>query len=119
MANRKNEVCVRCRGAIEPQQSAIAISLFAQTLGMGKRKASKSERIYLCPQCAVVTGMGDEPPKGQPLNVAAYRIIRNLVGSDPIVVDKAWQELSQAIAPDAAALPPAEILPPATRRLAS
>jgi hypothetical protein len=112
MSNRKNEICVRCRSHIEPQESAVGISLFAQTLGMGKRKASKSERIYLCPQCAVVTAMGDEPPKGQPLNVAAYRIIRNLVGSDPAVCGKAWEELSHSILPSRT-LPEAEILPPA------
>jgi hypothetical protein len=111
LANRKQESCVRCRAQIEPQESAVGISLFAQTLGMGKRKASKSERIYLCPQC-VVTAMGDEPPKGQPLNVAAYRIIRNLVGSDPAVCGKAWEELSRSIVPNRT-LPEAEILPPA------
>lgn len=110
MANRKNEICIRCRSQIEPHESAVAISLFCQTVGMGKRRASKSQRIYLCPQCAVVAAMGEEPPKGQPLNVAAYTIIRNLVGADPTVVGKAWQELSQSLS---ASLPPAEILPPA------
>lgn len=115
MANRKNEICVRCRCQIEPQMPAVAISLFCQTLGMGKRRASKSERIYLCPQCATVTAMGDEPPKGQPLNVAAYRIIRNLVGNDPSVVGKAWEELSRELTAEPPALEPAEILPPSKR----
>jgi hypothetical protein len=104
-------MCIRCHNVIEPQEPAVAISLFCQTLGMGKRKASKSERIYLCPRCATVAAMGEEPPKGQPLNVAAYRIMRNLVASDPAVVGKAWEELSQSIV-SSPALPAAEIIPP-------
>ena len=112
VANRKNEVCIRCGCQIEPQEPAVAISLFCQTLGMGKRKASKSERIYICPRCATVAAMGAEPPKGQPINVAAFKIIRNLVGSDPAVVGKAWEELSQSIAPGTDQLPAAEIIPP-------
>src|SRR5436305_4190648 len=114
MAFRKNETCIRCREQIEPQDSAVGISLFCQTLGMGKRRASKSERIYLCPQCATVAAMGEEPPKTQPLNVAAYRIIRNLVATDPSVIGKAWEELSQQVT-SPAQLPTAEVLPPERR----
>lgn len=116
MPVRNAETCVRCHEKIERHESAVAISLFCQTVGMGKRRASKSERIYLCPQCSVVTAMGDEPPKGQPLNVAAYRIIRNLVGSDPEVAGKAWEELNNAVGiPTPPALTVGEVLPPARR----
>ena len=113
MGFRKNEICVRCRTQIAPDQPALGISIFAQTLGMGtKRKASKSERIYICPQCSVVTAMGDEPPKGQPFNVAVYRVIRNMVGTDGAVVAKAWEELNQAVITPPG-LPTGEVLPPA------
>lgn len=110
MPFRKNEICIRCARRIEPQEPGLTIVILAYTLGMGKRKSSKSERIYLCPQCAVVTAMGDSPSKSQPINAAAYRQVRNLVGSQPDVVGKAYEELSQAIA--AGELTEGEVLPP-------
>lgn len=112
MAFRKNEICIRCSSQIEPQEPGLAIVLFCQTLGMGKRKTSKSERIYLCPQCAVVTAMGDSPAKSQPINAAAYRQVRNLVGTQPDVVEKAYAELNQCLTNMAMELPQAEVLPP-------
>jgi|ERR1051326_2218599 hypothetical protein len=114
MAFRKNEICIRCSGPIRPEEPGLALVLLAQTLGMGKRKSSKSERIYLCSQCAVVTAMGDSPSKSQPINAAAYRQIRGLVATQSDVVNEAWKELNRrAIADSMPQLPEGEVLPPA------
>jgi len=117
MPFRKNEVCIRCNGPIRPEEPGLALVILAQTLGMGKRKSSKSERIYLCAQCAVVTAMGDSPTKSQPINAAAYRQIRGLVATQSDVVNVAWQELSRRVNAEAPQLAEGEVLPPAPRVL--
>ena len=63
---RQPQLCCssRCLREIQPTEKAVALTIFAQTLGMGKRRTSKSERLFLCPQCAYrVAGVEKEPSK--------------------------------------------------------
>src|SRR6202008_2775985 len=66
---------------MEPGQKSVAIYLFAQTVGIRPRLKSASQRICFCPQCSVSLAMGP-PPEGA-LNIAAWQMIRDLVGGDP------------------------------------
>jgi hypothetical protein len=65
--------------------------MFAQTVGVRPRQKSASQRICFCPQCSVSLAMGP-PPEGA-LNVAAWNMIRELVGSDPALTEAAWESL--------------------------
>jgi hypothetical protein len=115
MPVRKPQICIVCKEPIETNQSAVGISLFSQTVGMGKQRTSKSERLYLCPQCALHAAIGQEPPKSQPFNVAAYKILRYLIAADPDVMGEAFKELRHSLTLPVGQV---EVLPPA-RRLAS
>ena len=66
--------------------------MFAQTVGIRPRQKSSAQRICFCPQCAVSLAMG-LPPEGA-LNLAAWEMIRDLVGSDPALNQAAWETLS-------------------------
>lgn len=115
MPVRKPQACIGCARKIETNERAAALSLFSQTVGMGKQRTSKSERLYLCTQCAVVTAMGDPPPRSHPIEVAAYRTLRHLVATDPAVVEAAYVSLHDAVVTPA--LPEPEFLPPARHQL--
>jgi len=65
--------------------------MFAQTVGIRPRQKSSAQRICFCPQCSVSLAMGP-PPEGA-LNVAAWKMIRELVGSDPALNQAAWESL--------------------------
>jgi hypothetical protein len=65
--------------------------MFAQTVGIKPRQKSTAQRICFCPQCSVSLAMGP-PPEGA-LNIAAWNMIRDLVGADPALNDAAWDEL--------------------------
>lgn len=65
--------------------------MFAQTVGIRPRQKSSAQRICFCPQCSVSLAMGP-PPEGA-LNVAAWKMIRDLVGSDPALNQAAWESL--------------------------
>lgn len=115
MGTRKAETCVRCDGAIEINESAVVMFLYCQTVGIPKRQKSPAQRLYLCAKCAVVAAMGEKPKNG-PLNSAAYNMVRHLVGQDPSVTEKAWEELHDNVMPPGSKTLPApaqEILPPA------
>ena len=66
--------------------------MFAQTVGVKPRMKSQAHRISFCPQCSVSLAMGP-PPEGA-LNVAAWDMIRDLVGSDPALNQAAWESLN-------------------------
>jgi len=57
---------------------------------------------------------GKEPSKTAPFDIAIFKILLDLVGSDPDVAHEAWKQLQQRreslLRP---ALPEPEILPPA------
>jgi hypothetical protein len=65
--------------------------MFAQTVGIRPRQKSAAQRICFCPQCSVSLAMGP-PPEGA-LNLAAWNMIRDLVGADPALNQAAWENL--------------------------
>jgi hypothetical protein len=65
--------------------------MFAQTVGIKPRQKSAAQRICFCPQCSVSLAMGP-PPEGA-LNLAAWNMIRDLVGADPALNQAAWESL--------------------------
>ena len=83
--------CLRCNREIEPGHKSVAVYMFAQTVGIRPRQKSAAQRICFCPQCSVSLAMGP-PPEGA-LNMAAWRMIRDLVGSDPALNQAAWETL--------------------------
>lgn len=65
--------------------------MFAQTVGVRPRQKSGARRVCFCPQCSVSLAMGP-PPEGA-LNVAAWIMIREVVGADPALTEAAWEGL--------------------------
>jgi hypothetical protein len=88
----ENMHCLRCNRELGPGQKSVALYMFAQTVGIRPRQKSTAHRISFCPQCAVSLAMGP-PPEGA-LNMAAWDMIRDLVGSDPALNEAAWENLS-------------------------
>ena len=84
--------CLRCNCPLEPGHKSVALYIFAQTVGIKPRQKSAAQRISFCPQCAVSLAMGP-PPEGA-LNMVAWDLIRDLVGSDPALNQAAWETLS-------------------------
>jgi hypothetical protein len=91
MGPLENLFCLRCNQEIEAGQKSVAVYMFAQTVGVRPRQKSGAQRICFCPQCSVSLAMGP-PPEGA-LNVAAWQMIRDLVGSDPALTEAAWENL--------------------------
>jgi hypothetical protein len=81
-----------CNREIEAGSKSVALYMFAQTVGIKPRQKSGAHRISFCPQCSVSLAMGP-PPEGA-LNMAAWDMIRDLVGSDPALNQAAWESLS-------------------------
>lgn len=94
---RSLQICCSslCRREIQPDESAVAISCFAQTVGMGKQRTSKSQRYFLCPQCATRIASEKEPSKNAPFDVAIFRILLDLVGAVPDVTEATFAQLQQ------------------------
>jgi hypothetical protein len=95
---RQPQICCssRCLREIQPYESAVEIRCFARTHGMGKRRTSKSESMFLCPQCATRTvTVEKEPSKAAPFDVAIFKILLDLVGADPDVAHEAWKQLQE------------------------
>lgn len=86
-----NLYCLRCNRELEPGQKSVAVYLFAQTVGVRPRQKSSAQRICFCPPCSVSLAMGP-PPEGS-LNLAAWHMIREIVGADPALTEAAWQNL--------------------------
>ena len=89
--------CLRCNCELESGHKSVALYMFAQTVGIRPRQKSTAQRISFCPQCAVSLAMGP-PPEGA-LNMAAWDMIRDLVGSDPALNRAAWENLSGVLGP--------------------
>ena len=87
----ENLYCLRCNRELEAGHKSIAIYMFAQTVGVRPRQKSGARRICFCPQCSVSLAMGP-PPEGA-LNVAAWQMIRDIVGADPSLTEAAWEDL--------------------------
>lgn len=87
----ENLFCLRCNRELESRSKSVAVYMFAQTVGIKPRQKSTAQRICFCPQCSVSLAMGP-PPEGA-LNIAAWNMIRDLVGADPSLNEAAWDEL--------------------------
>jgi len=87
----ENLFCLRCNREIEVGHKSVAVYMFAQTVGIRPRQKSSAQRICFCPQCSVSLAMGP-PPEGA-LNLAAWNMIRDLVGADPALNQAAWEGL--------------------------
>lgn len=87
----ENLYCLRCNRELEAGHKSVAVYMFAQTVGIRPRQKSTAQRICFCPQCSVSLAMGP-PPEGA-LNIAAWRMIRDLVGADPALNQAAWENL--------------------------
>ena len=117
---REAQFCcsANCKREIMPWEKGIAITMFARTLGMGKQRTSKSERIFVCPQCAVRIASEKEPPKTAPVDVAFFHVLLDLAGADIGDVILAAGELLQRrrlallYPAELPAAPEAEIIPP-------
>lgn len=83
--------CLRCNCELEAGHKSVAVYMFAQTVGIRPRQKSTAQRICFCPQCSVSLAMGP-PPEGA-LNLAAWQMIREMVGSDPALAEAAWESL--------------------------
>lgn len=95
---RQPQICCssKCLREIHPQEKAVALTCFAQTLGMGKRRTSKSERLFLCPQCAYrVAAVEKQPSPNAPFDLAIFRVLLDLVGADADVAQAGWELLRQ------------------------
>ena len=87
----ENQYCLRCHREIESRDKSVAVYMFAQTVGVRPRQKSSSQRICFCPPCSVSLAMGP-PPEGA-LNLAAWNMLRDLVGADPALTQAAWEAL--------------------------
>ena len=87
--------CLRCNQELEAGQKSVAVYMFSQTVGVRPRQKSGARRICFCPQCSVSLAMGP-PPEGA-LNVAAWQMIRDLVGADPALTEAAWETLHDTV----------------------
>jgi hypothetical protein len=87
----ENLYCLRCNRELEAGQKSVAVYMFAQTVGIRPRQKSAARRICFCPQCSVSLAMGPAPEGA--LNVAAWIMIRELVGADPALNQAAWESL--------------------------
>jgi hypothetical protein len=86
-----NSYCLRCSRELESGQKSVAVYLFAQTVGIRPRQKSAAQRICFCPQCSVSLAMGPAPEGA--LNLAAWQMIRDVVGADPALTEAAWESL--------------------------
>lgn len=111
-----------CRRPILSNEKAVAVSLFAQTVCMGPQRTTKSQRLFLCPQCALRCATGKMPSPHDPVELAFFKIVLDLAGRERNVTEAAFQQLEsrrqEVLYPDTMALVEGEVLPP-SRRLAS
>jgi hypothetical protein len=83
--------CLRCNRELEAGHKSVAVYMFAQTVGIRPRQKSAAQRICFCSQCSVSLALGP-PPEGA-LNIAAWKMIRDLVSGDPALNEAAWESL--------------------------
>ena len=100
----ETQYCLRCSRELETGGKSVAVYMFSQTVGIKPRQKSSAQRICFCPQCSVSLAMGP-PPEGA-LNLAAWQMIRDLVGSHPALTEAAWENLNGV-----AGLLPGAVLP--------
>ena len=94
--NSENLFCLRCNRELEQGAKSVAVYMFAQTVGVRPRQKSSARRICFCTQCCVSLAMGPSPEGA--LNMAAWQMIREIVGADPALTAAAWQDLQEVAA---------------------
>jgi len=106
-----------CRRVIQPWEKGIEFVLFGRTWGMGKRRTSKSERLFLCPQCSTRNATGKIPSALDPVELAFFKVNLDLGGSEPDVSQATFEQLQRRRQEVLYRneLPEAEILPPEKR----
>ncbi len=82
-----------CHRPILSNEKAIAVTLLARTVGMGSQRSSKSQLIYLCPQCAFRYATGKTPSPRDPVELAFFKIVLDLAGQWRDVTEAAFQQL--------------------------
>lgn len=82
--------CLRCNRDLE-QSKSVSVYMFAQTVGVRPRQKSTAQRISFCSQCSVSLALGPAPDGA--LNVAAWKMLRDIVSADPALTEAAWEEL--------------------------
>lgn len=87
----EHSYCLRCNREIESGDKSVAVYLFAQTVGVRPRQKSSAQRISFCPPCSVSLAMGPAPEGA--LNLAAWQMIRDIVGAHPALTESAWGTL--------------------------
>jgi hypothetical protein len=87
----ENLYCLRCNRELEAGHKSVGVFMFAQTVGIRPRQKSGARRICFCSPCSVSLAMGP-PPEGA-LNLAAWQMIRDIVGADPALTEAAWEDL--------------------------
>src|SRR3989442_10963491 len=83
--------CLRCHRELETGHKSVGVFMFAQTVGIRPRQKSAARRICFCSPCSVSLAMGPAPDGA--LNIAAWQMIRELVGADPALNQAAWETL--------------------------
>jgi hypothetical protein len=106
----ENAHCLRCNRELEPGRKFVAIYMFAQTVGIKPRQKSSAQRIVFCPQCSVSLALGMSPESA--LNIAAWNMIRELVSSEPVLSQAAWENLRGVVGLLEAAESEAQTQPP-------
>jgi hypothetical protein len=98
--NSETSYCLRCNRELEPGAKSVAVYMFAQTVAVRPRQKSSAQRVCFCAQCCVSLAMGPTPEGA--LNMAAWQMIREIVGADPTLTEAAWHDLQEiaAILPD-------------------
>jgi hypothetical protein len=87
----ENLYCLRCNQELEVGHRSVSVYMFAQTVGVRPRQKSAAQRICFCPKCSVSLAMGPAPEGA--LNIAAWNMIREVVGADPSLSQSAWETL--------------------------
>jgi hypothetical protein len=94
--NSETSYCLRCNRELEPGVKSVAVYMFAQTVAVRPRQKSSAQRVCFCAQCCVSLAMGPTPEGA--LNMAAWQMIREIVGADPTLTEAAWHDLQEIAA---------------------
>jgi hypothetical protein len=126
MPARERTTCRRCGEIVEISDKGISVFMFCQTIGVKPRRKSAAPTIYVCPSCVMVLAVKFSPDERDFFNLAAYHMIRNLVGMHRLETQQAFAQIFELVieregqiseAEIMAALPEPEILLPEPRAL--
>lgn len=104
----EGHTCIRCKSPLGPNDQALTIYQFTQTVGVRPKQKSSSRSMKFCPHCSISLALGP-PPEGA-LNLAAYEQIRELLGSCDREAQSAWRRMSNPQLTEGEVLPPLKTL---------